>query len=34
MEPADFYSGIVVDAYTKLKSTTFEAEPYVKFVRT
>jgi SAM-dependent methyltransferase len=34
MEPADFYSGIVVDAYTKLKSTTFEAEPYLTFVRT
>ncbi len=34
MEPADFYSGIVVDAYAKLKSSTFEAEPYLEFVRT
>ncbi|HXH78092.1 class I SAM-dependent methyltransferase [Nocardioides sp.] len=34
MEPADFYSGIVVDAYAKLKSSTFDAEPYDEFVRT
>ena len=34
MEPADFYSGIVVDAYAKLKSSTFDAEPYIEFVRT
>lgn len=33
MDPADFYSGIVVDAYAKLKSSTFEAEPYAAFVR-
>jgi hypothetical protein len=33
MDPADFYSGIVVDAYSKLKSETFEAEPYLEFVR-
>lgn len=32
MDPADFYSGIVVDAYSKLKSSTFEAEPYASFV--
>lgn len=32
MEPADFYSGIVVDAYAKLKSSTFNAEPYIEFV--
>ncbi len=32
MEPADFYSGIVVDAYAKLKSSTFDPEPYVVFV--
>lgn len=34
MEPADFYSGIVVDAYPRLKSTTFEAGPYLQFVKT
>lgn len=33
MEPADFYSGIVVDAYAKLKSSSFDAEPYIDFVR-
>ncbi|MEV8372346.1 class I SAM-dependent methyltransferase [Kribbella sp. NPDC056861] len=33
MEPADFYSGIVVDAYAKLKSTSFDAGPYLEFVR-
>ena len=33
MEPADFYSGIVVDAYAKLKSSTFEAEPYADFIK-
>lgn len=33
MEPADFYSGIVVDAYAKLKSSTFETQPYADFVR-
>lgn len=32
MEPAEFYSGIVVDAYAKLKSSTFNAEPYIEFV--
>jgi hypothetical protein len=30
MEPADFYSGIVVDAYARMKSATFQAEPYVE----
>ncbi|MFY0405420.1 class I SAM-dependent methyltransferase [Solicola sp. PLA-1-18] len=33
MEPANFYSGIVVDAYAKLKSSTFEPGPYAEFVR-
>jgi SAM-dependent methyltransferase len=33
MDPADFYSGIVVDVYAKLKSQTFAAEPYLEFVR-
>ncbi|MFD7153845.1 class I SAM-dependent methyltransferase [Kribbella sp. NPDC059898] len=33
MEPADFYSGIVVDAYAKLKSETFDPEPYLEFVK-
>lgn len=33
MEAADFYSGIVVDAYAKLKSTSFASEPYADFVR-
>lgn len=34
MEPAHFYSGIVVDAYAKLKSSAFETKPYVEFVKT
>lgn len=34
MEPALFYSGIVVDAYAKLKSTTFHAGPYTRFIKT
>lgn len=34
MEPADFYSGIVVDAYAKLKSLSFDPTPYAAFVRT
>lgn len=34
MDPADFYSGIVVDAYARLKSSTFQAGPYLTFVRT
>lgn len=33
MDPADFYSGIVVDAYARLKSSTFDPEPYVRFVQ-
>lgn len=33
MEPADFYSGIVVDAYAKLKSSSFEPRPYIDFVK-
>jgi trans-aconitate methyltransferase len=34
MEPADFYSGIVVDAYARLKSSSSDAEPYATFVKT
>lgn len=34
MEPAHFYSGIAVDAYAKLKSTTFHAGPYTRFIKT
>jgi SAM-dependent methyltransferase len=33
MEPADFYSGIVVDVYAKLKSSTFDPAPYREFVQ-
>lgn len=33
MEAADFYTGIVVDAYARLKSTSFDAQPYADFVR-
>lgn len=33
MEPSDFYSGIVVAAYVKLKSSTFETEPYADFIK-
>ena len=32
MDPADFYSGIVVDAYTKLKSSRFDPQPYAAFI--
>lgn len=32
MEPADFYTGIVVDAYARLKSETFDADLYRRFV--
>ncbi len=32
MEPADFYTGIVVDAYARLKSTSFDAATYAAFV--
>lgn len=34
MDPADFYTGIVVEAYTKLKSSHFDPEPYAQFVAT
>jgi SAM-dependent methyltransferase len=34
MKPADFYTGIVVDAYAKLKSSHFDPEPYSRFVAT
>ena len=33
MEPADFYSGIVVDVYAKLKSSAFDPAPYHEFVQ-
>ena len=32
MEPADFYTGIVVDAYARLKSSSFDASLYRDFV--
>lgn len=32
MDPADFYSGIVVDAYAKLKSSHFDPQPYAAFI--
>ncbi|WP_426242050.1 class I SAM-dependent methyltransferase [Nocardioides sp. LHG3406-4] len=32
MEAAEFYTGIVVDAYAKLKSSTFDPGPYLEFV--
>lgn len=32
MSTADFYTGIVADVYTSLRSTTFDAEPYLEFV--
>src|SRR5690349_19261066 len=32
MDAAEFYTGIVVDAYSKLKSTSFEPGPYADFV--
>jgi len=34
VEAADYYSGLVADAYAKLKSTSFAAQPYADFVRT
>ncbi|MEV6281552.1 methyltransferase domain-containing protein [Kribbella sp. NPDC051770] len=34
MDTADFYTGIVVDAYAKLKSSTFDPTPYADFVAT
>ena len=33
MDAADFYSGIVADAYPKLKSTSFDSQRYADFVR-
>ncbi len=33
MEPANFYSGIVVDVYATLKASAFDPEPYIQFVR-
>lgn len=32
MDAAEFYTGIVVDAYSKLKSTSFDPAPYADFV--
>jgi len=32
VDPADFYSGIVVDAYAKLKSSRFDPQPYAEFI--
>ncbi|TDU87551.1 methyltransferase family protein [Kribbella voronezhensis] len=32
MDAAEFYTGIVVDAYSKLKSTSFDPKPYADFV--
>ncbi|MCY7396432.1 MAG: class I SAM-dependent methyltransferase [Nocardioides sp.] len=32
MHPADFYTGIVVDAYARLKSTSFDPDRYAAFV--
>jgi SAM-dependent methyltransferase len=32
VDPANFYSGIVVDAYARLKSTSFDADRYRDFV--
>ena len=32
MDPADFYSGIVIDAYQSLRSTSFDPVPYSRFV--
>lgn len=32
MDAAEFYTGIVVDAYAKLKSSTFDPAPYADFV--
>lgn len=34
MDTAAFYTGIVVEAYAKLKSTHFDPRPYVDFVET
>ena len=34
MDAADFYTGIVVEAYAKLKSSDFDPEPYARFVET
>lgn len=33
MDAADFYTGIVSDAYAALRSTTFDATRYLDFVR-
>lgn len=32
MDPADFYSGIVVDAYARLRSVRFDPRPYAEFI--
>ena len=33
MSAADFYTGIIPDVYTALRSTTFDAARYIEFVR-
>lgn len=33
MDAADYYSGLVADAYAQLKSTSFAPQPYADFVR-
>jgi SAM-dependent methyltransferase len=33
MDAAEFYTGIVVDAYARLKSASFDPGPYAEFVR-
>ncbi len=32
MDAAEFYTGIVVEAYAKLKSASFDPDPYARFV--
>jgi SAM-dependent methyltransferase len=32
LEPSLFYTGLVADLYGPLKSTTFDAEPYARFI--
>src|SRR6478735_3415667 len=32
-DPADFYTGLVVEAYSALKAQTFDPAPYAAFVR-
>ena len=32
MDPSDFYSGIVVDVYARLKSSRYDPQPYAQFI--